>query len=146
MGRSGNICGITCLHADLGGSNSSLAAGVNLRAGERVDYVHGGRVSAHYFDVLGIRPALGRNFSEEEDHPNGPKAAILSYSLWRTTFGADPGLIGQVIHLKGEPYTVIGILPEGQVTTLNADLCYTPRCNPAHRERATEPTLPPHSA
>ena len=102
--------------------NSSLAAGVNLRAGERVDYVHGGRVSAHYFDVLGIHPALGRNFSEEEDRPHGPKAAILSYSLWRTTFGADPGLIGQVIHLKGEPYTVIGILPEGQVTTLNADV------------------------
>ncbi|MGA8088351.1 MAG: ABC transporter permease [Terracidiphilus sp.] len=102
--------------------SSALAAGANLEAGHRIDYVHDGRVSAHYFDVLGIRPALGRNFSEEEDRPSGPKAAILSYNLWRTTFDTDPNLIGQVIHLKGEPYTVIGILPQGATTPLNADL------------------------
>src|SRR5579863_2398492 len=63
--------------------SSSLAAGANLEASHRIDYVHDGRVSAHYFDVLGIRPALGRTFSEEEDRPNGPKAVILSYALWR---------------------------------------------------------------
>jgi macrolide transport system ATP-binding/permease protein len=102
--------------------SSSLAAGANLEADHRSDYVHDGRVSAHYFDVLGIRPALGRNFSEEEDRPSGSKAAILSYDLWRDTFGGDPSLIGQVIHLKGAAYTVIGILPQGQVTPLNADL------------------------
>ncbi|HMG88329.1 MAG TPA: ABC transporter permease [Terracidiphilus sp.] len=102
--------------------SSALAAGANLEADHRIDYVHDGRVSAHYFDVLGIRPALGRTFSEEEDRPSGPKAAILSYNLWRNTFGADPNLVGQVIHLKGEPYAVIGILPQGQVTPLNADL------------------------
>ena len=102
--------------------SSSLAAGANLEADHRIDYVHDGRVSAHYFDVLGIRPALGRSFNEEEDRPSGPKAAILSYNLWRTTFAADPNLIGQVIRLKGQPYSVIGILPQGQVTPLNADL------------------------
>ena len=96
--------------------------GANMKAGAHIDYVHDGRVSAHYFEVLGIRPALGRNFSEEEDRPQGPKAVILGYSLWRNIFGGDPSLIGQVIHLKGEPYTVIGILPERQVTPLNADL------------------------
>ena len=101
---------------------AALASGANLQAGSRIDYVHDGRVSAHYFDVLDIHPALGRTFTDEEDRPSGPKAAILSYNLWHTTFGADPGLIGQVIHLKGEPYTVIGILPQGQVTPLNADL------------------------
>ncbi|HEY2469785.1 MAG TPA: ABC transporter permease [Terracidiphilus sp.] len=102
--------------------SSSLASGANLKAGTHVDYVHDGRVSAHYFDVLGIRPAFGRTFLEDEDRPHGPKAVILSYGLWRNVFGADPSLIGQVIHLKGEPYTVIGILPERQVTPLNADL------------------------
>lgn len=101
---------------------ASLAAGANLKAGSRIDYVHDGRVSAHYFDVLGIHPALGRNFSEEEDRPNGPKAAVLSYDLWRNTFGADPRLIGQVIHLKSAPYTVIGVLPKGQIIPLNADI------------------------
>lgn len=102
--------------------SSSLAGGANLKAGAHVDYVHDGRVSARYFDVLGVRLALGRTFSEEEDRPHGPKAVILSYALWRKVFGADPNLIGQVVHLKGEPYTVIGILPERQVTPLNADL------------------------
>src|SRR5579863_10524549 len=102
--------------------SAALASGANLEAGRRIDYVHDGRVSAHYFDVLGIHPALGRTFSEEEDRPGGPRTAILSYNLWRATFAADPNLIGQVIHLKGEPYTVIGILSEGQITPLNADL------------------------
>lgn len=102
--------------------NSALAAGVNLKAGTHVDYVRGGRVSAHYFDVLGIRPDLGRSFTEDEDRPHGPKAAVLSYELWRNVFGGDRNLIGQAIELKGEPYTVIGILPRRQVTPLNADV------------------------
>ena len=98
------------------------SGGVNLEAGPHVQYTHGGRVSAHYFDVLGLRPALGRSFTEEEDLPGGPKAVLLSYNLWKTIFNADRNLIGQTIHLKREPYTVIGILPPGAVTPLNADL------------------------
>ena len=102
--------------------SAGLAGGANLQAGAHIDYVHDGRVSAHYFDVLGIHTALGRTFSEDEDRPQGPKAVILSYSLWRNIFGADRNLLGQVIHLKGEPYTVIGVLPESVITPLNADL------------------------
>ena len=81
-----------------------------------------GQVSAHYFDVLGLQAVLGRNFSEDEDRPHGPKAAVLSYSLWRTTFGADRKVFGQAMLLKGEPYTIIGVLPENATTPLNADL------------------------
>src|ERR1700759_34406 len=55
----------------------ALSSGGNLEAGPHVAYVHAGRVSAHYFEVLAIHPAIGRNFSEVEDRPNGPKAAIL---------------------------------------------------------------------
>ena len=97
-------------------------SGVNLKAGSRVEYVHNGRVSAHYFDVLGLEPVLGRNFSEPEDRPHGPKVAILSYSLWRISFGSDPGILGQAILLKGEPYTVVGVLPQGAITPSNADI------------------------
>ncbi|HEX8764024.1 MAG TPA: ABC transporter permease, partial [Candidatus Acidoferrum sp.] len=100
-------------------------SGVNLKAGSRVQYVRNARVSAHYFDVLALQPALGRNFSEEEDRPHGPKAAILAYGLWRNVFTADPTILGQSILLKGEPHTVIGILPQGATTPLNADV-YTP--------------------
>lgn len=99
--------------------------GVNLKGGSHVGYVHDGRVSAHYLDVLGLQPILGRNFSDDEDRPHGPKAAILSYSLWRNVFGADPGILGQPILLRSEPYTVVGVLAQDATTPLNADV-YTP--------------------
>ncbi len=102
--------------------SSGRTSGINLQAGSRVQYVHDGRISAHYLDVLGIHPAAGRNFSDVEDRAHGPKAAILSYSLWRSTFGSNPNLVGQAILLKGEPYIVIGVLPEGATTPQNADL------------------------
>jgi predicted permease len=95
---------------------------VNLVAGTNVDYVHAGRISAHYLDVLGVQPAIGRNFSDAEDRPHGPKAVILSYSLWHDRFDEDRHLVGQAIRLKGDLYTVIGILPAGSTTPLNADL------------------------
>ena len=101
---------------------AALAGGANLQAGSQIAYVHAGRVSARYFEVLGIRPAIGRAFSAAEDAPKGPKAVILSYNLWQSTFGSDRNLIGQTIHLKGETYTVVGILPQGAITPLNADL------------------------
>ena len=97
-------------------------SGVNLRAGSQVQYLHVGRISAHYFDVLALHPNVGRNFSEDEDRPHGPKTAILSYSLWRTAFGGNPNALGQSMLLKGEPYTIIGVLPESANTPLNADL------------------------
>ena len=109
----------------MGAVESEITSGVNLLAGRSVEYVHAARVSAHYFDVLGIRPAMGRGFTEDEDRGHGPNAVILSYGLWRTTFLGDRNLIGQPIHLKGEPYTVVGVLPAGAGTTLNADV-YTP--------------------
>ena len=97
-------------------------SGVNLQAGDRVAYVHDGRISQHYLDVLGIRIAAGRNFTAAEDRPQGPNAAILTYGLWRNIFQGDPGILGQAIHLKGRLYTVIGILPQGATTPMNADI------------------------
>jgi predicted permease len=105
--------------------SSGIASGVNLRAGSHVQYLHAGRISLHYFDVLAIHPFAGRNFVEAEDRVNGPKSVILSYSLWRNTFGSDLNVLGQSVLLKGESYTVVGILPDGVMTPMNADL-YTP--------------------
>ncbi len=97
-------------------------SGVNLEAGSHAEYVRAGRISAHYLDVLAIRPIIGRNFSEAEDVPNGPKTVILNYSLWRNTIGSNPDTLGQTILLKGEPHTVIGVLPDGVMTPLSADV------------------------
>ena len=102
--------------------SSGRTSGINLQAGSQVRYLQAGRISEHYLDVLGVRPVVGRNFSDVEDRAHGPKTAILSYGLWRNTFGSNPNLLGQAILLKGEPYTVIGVLPEDATTPLNADL------------------------
>jgi predicted permease len=97
-------------------------SGVNLRAGSHVQYVRAGRVSAHYFDVLALHPVIGRNFSEDEDRPHGPRSAILSYALWQTVFDGDENVLGRAVLLKGEPYTIVGVLPKNATTPLNGDL------------------------
>lgn len=97
-------------------------SGLNLQAGSSLRYVQNRRISAHYLDVLGIQPAMGRNFSEDEDRPHGSQAAILSDSLWRSLFGADRNIVGRAILLKGVPYTVIGVLPQDATTPSNADV------------------------
>ena len=77
---------------------------------ERVD---GQRVSADYFDVLGVRPAVGRDFEPTDDRPGGLKVVILSDALWHRRFGGDPSIVGSQIQLDDEPYTVIGVMPRG---------------------------------
>ncbi|MEY2574502.1 MAG: hypothetical protein QOJ87_2715, partial [Verrucomicrobiota bacterium] len=74
---------------------------------ERLD---GRRVSANLFDLLGVKPLLGRNFVPDEDKP-GTKVALLNESLWKRRFGSDPGVIGRALTLNGESYTVVGVLP-----------------------------------
>ena len=96
--------------------------GVYLQSGSHVQYLQAARISGHYLDVLRVRPVVGRNFSAEEDRPHGPKVAIVSYTVWRNTFGMDPDIVGRSVLLKGEPYTVVGVLPERAVTPMNADI------------------------
>ena len=98
------------------------ANGVYLQAGSHVQYLQAARISEHYLDVLGVRPVVGRNFSKDEDRPHGPKAAMISYTVWRNTFGTDPNIVGRPVLLKGEPYTIVGVLPEHAVTPMNADI------------------------
>jgi predicted permease len=69
------------------------------------------RVSATFFPTLGILPIRGRNFTAEDDQPNGPPVCILSHELWQTRFGGRPSLVGENITLNGQPWQVIGILP-----------------------------------
>lgn len=102
--------------------------GVNLQAGATVGtprYVHEMRVSAHYFQVLGVPLFLGREFTDQEDLRGGAPVAILSFPLWQSAFHSDPQILGTTIHLKGEPYTVVGVLPPHFETPHPADL-WTP--------------------
>jgi predicted permease len=78
------------------------------------DVVFGELVTGNYFDILRIKPILGRGFSEDEGHvPGGSPVVVLSYSLWQRMFGASPTLPGRTVRLNGQVFTVIGIAPEG---------------------------------
>ena len=100
-------------------------SGVNFAAQGHLEYVRQQRVSAGFFRVLGIAPRLGREFSRAEDTTGGPAVAVLSYDFWRRVFGEDPAALGRAIALRGEPYTVVGIMPRGFRTSLPVDL-WTP--------------------
>ncbi len=71
------------------------------------------RVSANYLPTLGVAPALGRNFTADEDQPGAPRVVLLSYEFWRRRFGADPSALGRFIVLNKERYTVVGVVPRG---------------------------------
>jgi len=89
----------------------SAAAEYSLTGTGTPQRLRGGRVTASFLDVLGVTPQLGRNFLPEEDRPAGRNAALLSDALWRSTFGADPGIVGKVVALDDTPYTIVGVLP-----------------------------------
>ncbi len=90
---------------------SSSTADVNLHAGRVSQYVRQQRVTAHFFQVLGTQPMLGRSFTETEDTPGGGRVAVLSYRLWQIAYNSDPAVIGKLALLKGEPFTVVGVMP-----------------------------------
>jgi predicted permease len=100
-------------------------SGVNFAAQGHLEYVRQQRVSAGFFRVLGIAPRLGREFSRAEDTAGGPAVAVLSYDFWRRVLGEDTAALGRAIALRGEPYTVVGIMPRGFRTSLPVDL-WTP--------------------
>ena len=68
-------------------------------------------VSANFFPLLGVRPALGRTFTGEEDRPGGPPVVILSNAFWRSRFGGQPDAVGKTVTLDGRPHTIVGVLP-----------------------------------
>jgi len=70
-------------------------------------------VSAGFFDLLGIRPQLGRGFRAEENLPGSAKVVVIADSLWRQNFGRDPQIVGKTITLDGVPREVVGVMPEG---------------------------------
>jgi predicted permease len=75
---------------------------------EVVDAIAG---SWNFFPVVGVQPALGRSFTEAEDHPGASPVVMLTWSLFQRRFAGDASILGRQIHLDGKPYTVVGVLP-----------------------------------
>lgn len=89
------------------------AVGLSLASeGSEAERLQAAAVSGNYFDVLGVPTALGRTFTAEEDREPHP-VVVISHSLWRKSFGADPGVVGRGVVLNRQPFTVIGVAREG---------------------------------
>jgi len=95
---------------------------LNLTGRGEPDALDAGAVSADFFAVLGIRPALGRTFGADDDQPGRATVVILSDGVWRTRFGGDRTIVGQTISLDRTPYTVVGVLPPGVEFPADAQL------------------------
>ncbi|MFL6261087.1 MAG: ABC transporter permease [Thermoanaerobaculia bacterium] len=85
----------------------------NLTGSGEPERLMGVFVNRDFFPLLGVEPALGRNFTAEEDGPGGPTVIILSHGLWKRRFGGDPAIIGKTIRLDNSEKTIVGVLPAG---------------------------------
>jgi putative ABC transport system permease protein len=85
----------------------------NLTGAERPVAVHGGLVTGDFFRTLGVAPIRGRFFRAEDDRPGAEPVAVISYDLWHSAFGGDPGLVGRRIRIDSRDRTVVGIAPRG---------------------------------
>jgi putative ABC transport system permease protein len=82
-----------------------------LAAGDTPEALTGEQTTFEYFDVLGARPALGRDFRASDDVKDARRVVILSHALWTSRFGSDPAAIGRVVSISGEPHEIIGVMP-----------------------------------
>lgn len=85
------------------------------------------RVSANFFDVVGVRPIIGRGFTADEENAAAPRVALVGERLWRTRFGADTGIVGRTLVLDGFPTTVIGVTPAYVSWPQRSDIWMTTR-------------------
>jgi predicted permease len=93
------------------GSSIAIFTGVKfVISGKQTQQLFCELVNGNFFDVLGVQPFLGRGFTQAEDASPTP-VAVVSYALWNTQFGADPGILGRTIQLNQQDFTVIGVAP-----------------------------------
>lgn len=97
-------------------------AGLNLTGGSDPEQLEAVHVTQDYFRLFGAPILTGRVFTAAEDSPNGGRATVLSYGLWKRRFGANPGIVGTNIQLDGQPYLVVGVVGPKFETDTPADL------------------------
>ena len=87
---------------------------ISITGGVKPERIFGELTSADYFEVLGVRPVLGRTLiSTRNNERAGAPIAVLSYHLWQERFGGDPDIVGKTIQLNLHPYTIVGVAPKG---------------------------------
>jgi putative ABC transport system permease protein len=111
-------------------------AGPSNLSGDKPEQVLTTIASANFFDTLGVRPLLGRDFLPSDEQVTLPQVAILGYGLWRRNFGGDPAVLGRTVRMDGQSLTVVGVLPTDLPLLTEAQIWLpTPMLNPGMNMR-----------
>jgi predicted permease len=102
------------------------ASRVNVVVDETAATARQLRVSSGYFRVLGVAPLVGREFTREEDRPAGPAVAVVSYDFWRRHLKRAPDIVGRTMELRGEPHTIVGVMPASFIDLTESVDVWTP--------------------
>ena len=94
----------------------------NLTGLDAPERIQGMSVTANFFDALGVKPIIGRNFTAEENEPGKDNVVVLTHNLWQRRFGGDPNIVGKTITLDSVASTIVGVLPEKVAYPANAEL------------------------
>lgn len=101
-------------------TSGGISVGENGDEHQRAEVVWGELVTSNYFDVMGVKPLLGRTLLPEENlTPNSHPVAVISYPIWQQHFNSDPGVVGKSVHLNGQPFTVVGVMPKSFIGSLH---------------------------
>jgi predicted permease len=101
-------------------------ANYNLADETAPERVVGARVTANYFEVMGVRPILGRTFTADEDRPDNDRVVVLSHRLWTRRFGASEAAVGRELRMNGAAYQIAGVMPESFDLTTDSEELWTP--------------------
>jgi putative ABC transport system permease protein len=114
---------------------ATTSGGKSLTRNGEAILVTGGVVSPNVFDLLGVRPVIGRGITADDDRLGVPLTTVLSHELWETQFGKDPGVIGTDVKLSDSHYTIVGVMPPGFHFEANSDfwLPAVPTLDPSTR-------------
>jgi putative ABC transport system permease protein len=102
--------------------STSQQTDVNWEQAEDTRKLQGQRVTASFFEVMQIQPALGRLFTAKEEGPHAAPVAIISHALWHSAFAGASNVLGRTLRLNGAPYTIIGVMPARFTQPYAADL------------------------
>jgi putative ABC transport system permease protein len=108
--------------------------GMTLTSGDRAEAIAGFSVSSTFFPVLGVQPAFGRWFGPEDDRSPGPSSVVLSHALWQRAFGGARDVVGRRAMFDGQPFTIIGVAPEGAEFPEKTDAWFSLGLGPQSRD------------
>jgi predicted permease len=108
---------------------------MNVSGREKAERFQGSWVTSSLLPMTGIRPQLGRTFLPGEDVPGGPKVTIISHDMWQNRFGGEQSVIGATIRMNGQPYEIVGVMPEGFEFPNSDDLWVPLQTDPLASER-----------